>query len=243
MYVDAGEGDEPVLMLHGAGVSGWMWEPVRALLPPGMKAIVPDLPGFGRSANLPYVSHTATVGELRGILERHAPHGAHVVGFSLGAQLAILLAAEFPQLVRSVTVVSAETKPAPLPGYTLALLALAAPLSRQRWFARAQARQLGIPEQFWDEYLRDSASTSRDTLIASVGENIRFTLPATWSEYRGPVGILVGARERKLMHDSAALTASALPGSSLRTVEGSAHDVPLTNPHAIASELKRKITP
>jgi pimeloyl-ACP methyl ester carboxylesterase len=116
-------------------------------------------------------------------------------------------------------------------------------LSRQRWFARAQARQLGIPEQFWDEYLRDSASTSRDTLIASVGENIRFTLPATWSKYRGPVGILVGARERKLMHDSAALTASALPGSSLRTVEGSAHDVPLTNPHAIASELKRKITP
>lgn len=243
MYVHAGEGDEPVLMLHGAGVSGWMWEPVRALLSPDVKALVPDLPGFGRSANLPYVSHEATVGQLRDTLERMTPHGAHVVGFSLGAQLAILLAAEFPQLVRSVTVVSAETKPAPLPGPTLALLALAAPLSRRRWFAKAQARQLGIPERFLDEYLRDSASTSRDTLIASVGENIRFTLPAQWSKYRGPVSILVGARERKLMHDSAALTASAHPGSSLRTVEGAAHDIPLIHPHAVASELKRKIKP
>jgi len=239
MYVDAGEGVEPVLLLHGAGVSGWMWEPVRALLGPEMKAIVPDLPGFGRSANVPYESHKATIRELGDLLQRNAPQGAHVVGFSLGAQLAILLASELPHLVRGVTVVSAETKPAPLPGPTLALLALAAPLSRQRWFAKAQARQLGIPEHFWDEYLRDSASTSRETLLASVGDNIRFTLPAAWSEYRGSVSVLVGSRERKLMHDSAALTASARPGSSLRTVQGAAHDIPLSNPDVIASELNR----
>ncbi|MDL5351070.1 alpha/beta hydrolase [Microbacterium sp. zg-YB36] len=242
MYIDVGDGDEPVLMLHGAGVSGWMWSPTRALLNSAVKTIVPDLPGFGRSASHPYVSHQATVEELRVVIERHAPQGAHVVGFSLGAQLTILLASEVPHLVRSATIISAETKPAPLPGPTLGLLALAAPLSRQRWFAEAQARQLGIPKDLWAEYLRDSATTSRETLLASVSENIRFTLPSTWSDYPGSASILVGARERKLMHDSAGLTSSALPGSTLLTVEGAAHDIPLSDPRVVVSELDRQMS-
>lgn len=146
MYIEV-DGDKfPVLLLHGADVSGWMWKPTRNLLEPAVKTIVPDLPGFGHSANRPYVSHQATVRELAGVLDRYAPQGAYVAGFSMGAQLAILLASELPHLVRSVLVVSAETKPAPLPGPTLALLGLAAPLSRQKRFATAQARQLGIPE-------------------------------------------------------------------------------------------------
>ena len=241
MYVDAGEGSVPVLMLHAAGVSGWMWSPTRELLGSTIKAIVPDLPGFGQSAAEPYGSHEATVRELGGILERDAPQGAHVIGFSLGAQLSILLACELPRLVRSIVVVSAETKPLPLPGPTLALLGLALPLSRLRWFATAQARQLGIPEKFLEDYLRDSTTITRETLLSSVSENIRFTIPAAWADYQGAVTVLVGAHERKLMHDSAALTASALKGSTLLTVQGAAHDIPLSQPGIIASELHRQI--
>ena len=237
------EGDgSPVLMLHGAGVSSWMWGPTLGLLTPTVKTIVPDLPGFGRSADQPYVSHQATVRELTDVLDRYAPQGAHIIGFSLGAQLAILLASKLPHLACSVMVVSAETKAAPLPGPTLALLGLTAPLARQRWFAIAQARQLGIPKYLLDEYLHDSTTTSHRTLIASVAENIRFTLPTTWSDYPGQATVLVGAKERKLMRDSAELTASACPGSTLRTVEGAAHDIPLKRPGIIASTLNRHIS-
>ncbi len=83
MYVNVGEGSDPVLMIHGAGVSGWMWRPLRELLGPAMKAMVPDLPGFGRRAAEPYISHEATVQGLTGVIERFAPQGAHVVGFSV----------------------------------------------------------------------------------------------------------------------------------------------------------------
>ena len=97
MYVNVDEGSDPVLMIHAAGVSGWMWRPLRELLGPTIKAIVPDLPGFGRSAAQPYISHEDTVQGLTDVIERHAPQGAHVVGFSMGAQLAILLASELPR--------------------------------------------------------------------------------------------------------------------------------------------------
>lgn len=241
MYVDVGEGGEAVLMLHGAGVSGWMWEPTRELLGPTAQAVVPDLPGFGKSSTEPYISHDATVRSLAEVIEQHAPQGAHVVGFSLGAQLAIVLAAVHPRLVRSVLVVSGESKPAPLPGPTLALLGLAAPLSRRTGFATAQARQLGVPERFLEHYIRDSAETSRETLLASVGENIRFTLPAAWAKYPGPATVMVGAKERKLMHESAALTASTLVGSTLVTVPDAAHDIPLTQPGVVAAAIERHL--
>lgn len=242
MDTGASKGDRPVLMLHGAGVSGWMWNPTRALLRPTINTIVPDLPGFGRNADQPYISHRATIRELSGVLDRDAPQGAHIIGFSLGAQLAILLASELPHLVSSVIVISAETKAAPLPGPTLALLGLAAPLSRRRWFAVAQARQLGIPEHLLEDYLHDSTATSPRTLVSSVSENIRFTLPTAWSEYPGQATVFVGAKERKLMLDSAKLTTSALPGSTLLTVNGAAHDIPLSRPDIIASTLHRHIT-
>lgn len=160
----------------------------------------------------------------------------------LGAQLSILLACELPHLVRSIVVVSSETQPAPLHGPTLALLGQALPLSRRRWFATAQARQLGIPDQFLEDYLRDSITITRETLLSSVSENIRFTIPAAWAVYQRAVTVLVMANERKLMHNSGALTVSALKGSTLVTVQGAAHDIPLSQPGIIASELHRQIT-
>jgi dihydrofolate reductase len=100
----------------------------------------------------------------------------------MGAQLAILLASELPHLVRGVVVVSAETKPAPFPGPTLALLSLAAPLARHRRFAAAQARQLGIPNQLLDDYLHDSTATTRETLLSSEWENRLNTPTGTWCD-------------------------------------------------------------
>ena len=115
------------------------------------------------------------------------------------------------------------------------------PLTRRRWFATAQARQLGIPDQFLEDYLCDSTAITRETLLSSVSENIRFTIPAMWADYQGVVTVLIGANERKLIHDSAALTVSALKGSTLLTVQGAAHDIPLSQPGIIASELHRQI--
>lgn len=91
------------------------------------------------------------------------------------------------------------------------------------------------------KYLQDSTTTTRRTLVSSVGENIRFTLPVSWSNYSGQAAVLVGAKERKLMHDSAKLTAFALLRSTLHTVEDAAHDIPLTQPDIVLSALNCQI--
>jgi pimeloyl-ACP methyl ester carboxylesterase len=229
--------DQPVLLLHGGGVAGWMWDPVTAELGAGVRLIVPDLPGHDRSAQQPYRSHDATVGELVRVLESHGQRPAVVVGFSLGAQLGVLLAARRPDLVDRVAVVSAQAVPLPAARLALGLLSATAGLARQEWFARLQARELFIPPELMDDYVRTSKGISRQTLLAAVGENIRFTVPAGWDRFPGRALILAGARERGFMKESAVRLHEALPGSRLEIVKGCGHGIPLQRPPWFARRL------
>ncbi|RKQ94546.1 pimeloyl-ACP methyl ester carboxylesterase [Mycolicibacterium mucogenicum 261Sha1.1M5] len=228
-----------MLFLHGGGVSGWMWRPVVAQLAGTVRSIVPDLPGHGTSSSVEYTSHDDAVDRLVALIRDRAQNGVTVVGFSLGAQLALRLAADYPSLVRAALIISGETVPAPAQAATLALLRASAPLARREWFARLQAKQLGVPETLLERYIEDSRAMTTDTLVASVRENIGFTLPEGWRRFTGPAAVVVGARERGLMRKSADLTHEALPHSSLVVVPDAAHDAPLTRPDRIADEVRR----
>lgn len=237
----SGSGSD-VLFLHGGGVSGWMWRPVLNQLSGSVRAIVPDLPGHGTSDSVDYVSHADAVARLADLVRDRAPGGAIVVGFSLGGQLALKLASECPELVRAALIVSAETKPAPAQAATLSLLKRTAALAKQEWFAKLQAKQLGVPGAYLAQYVRDSQAISVETLLASVGENIAFTLPPGLTSYTRPATVIVGERERKLMHDSARLTHAALPQSTLVVADDAAHDSPFTRPKLIAEQVRALVT-
>lgn len=239
MYVrDEGRPDgRPILLLHGGGVGGWMWNPAIEHLPSGFRFIVPDLPGHDRSHQEPYASHAQTVAGVIEIIEERAAGPVIVVGFSLGAQLAVILAANRPDLVERVVTVSAQAKPLRGPGPLLALLRMTAPLAKREWFARLQARELFIPAPLLGDYLRTSAHISAETLVATVGENIRFTPPSGWARFARPALILVGEKERNLMKESARVLQRALPGSEREVVADCGHGIPLQQPAWFARRL------
>ncbi|MGV2902898.1 alpha/beta fold hydrolase [Microbacterium sp. AGC62] len=229
-------GEPPLLLLHGGGVAGWMWEPMRAHLPPQARVLLPDLPGHGRSAAEDYASHHDTVELLAQILEGEG-HPATVAGFSLGAQLAVLLAALRPDLVERVVVISAQAVPLRMTGPTLALLGATAGLAKNEKFARLQARELFVPESHMADYLQTSSALSRETLLTSVEENLRFVPPADWATFPGSALILVGAAEKKLMRRSAAALHAALPHSTIEVVDGCGHGIPLQRPEWLARRI------
>lgn len=228
----------PALLLHGGGVAGWMWNSLRPHLESTHTVLVPDLPGHGRSHHEPYVSHERTVDALADLLRRSTGGKALVVGFSLGAQLAIELAARHPDLVADTVVVSAQAKPIRFTVPLLRALGVTAPLARQRWFATVQARELFIPPDLLEEYVRTSAGITRQTLIAAVEANLRFELPEGWARFPGRALVLAGRRERRLMRESATDIHAALPGSTLEVVEGCGHGIPLQRPDWFAGRLR-----
>ncbi|GGM47321.1 alpha/beta fold hydrolase [Microbacterium saperdae] len=227
----------PLLLLHGGGVAGWMWEPTRRHLADGRRLLIPDLPGHGRSSDQDYVSHDETVAQLVTVLEREERPAA-VAGFSLGAQLAVLLAARRPDLVDRVAVVSAQAVPLRAPGPMLALLRATAGLAKMEWFAKLQASALFVPEDLLPLYVQTSAGISRETLLHAVGDNIAFRVPDGWSGFPGPALILAGAREKPLMKKSAALLHSEVPHSILELVEGCGHGIPLQQPAWFARRIE-----
>ncbi|MFK4730333.1 alpha/beta hydrolase [Agromyces mediolanus] len=230
----------PVLLLHGGGVGGWMWDRVVDRLQGDHRLLVPDLPGHDRSAAEDYVSHDRTVEELLQLLRDRAHGPVAVAGFSLGAQLAVLLAARAPELVDRVVVLSAQAIPTPAPGLTLALLGATAGLAKLQWFARLQAAELFVPAESFDDYLRTSRGISRRTLLAAVGENIRFTVPDGWSAYPGAALVMAGGRERGVMRASAERLAAAAGRGALEIVPDAGHGLPLQDPELVADRLRAR---
>jgi len=166
---------------------------------------------------------------------------ATVVGFSLGAQLAVLLAARRPDLVADAVVISAQAEPLRAVRPTLALLRLTAGLARNERFARLQARELFIPDALLPRYLETSAALSRTTLLRAVEENLRFALPSAWSTHPGSALVLVGGDEKPLMHRSAALLNRVHPHSTLKVLRGCGHGVPLQQPVELAARLQERL--
>lgn len=96
----------PVVLVHGAVISGRYMVPVAERLAPAYRVHVPDLPGFGRSADPPRPLHVPQLAEaLHAWLGRAGIAQAHLLGNSLGAQVVAQLAARWPACAASVILV------------------------------------------------------------------------------------------------------------------------------------------
>ncbi len=107
--LDEGEG-APVLLLHGFPDSSRLWRhQIPALAGAGMRAIAPDLRGFGESDKPDAVEEYAvarSVTDMVAVLDALDVERADVVGHDWGAGLAWALAACVPERVQRLVVMS-----------------------------------------------------------------------------------------------------------------------------------------
>ena len=109
-YIDEGEG-EPVLLLHGFASNlsmnwvgtGW----VQALVKAGRRVIAFDHRGHGASDKL-YDEARYTIGHMAGdavaLLDHLGIETADLIGFSMGARVAALIAIRQPERARSLVI-------------------------------------------------------------------------------------------------------------------------------------------
>lgn len=98
---------EPVVLLHGLGSSWEDWFLQVPALSGRYRVFAVDLPGHGRSSapqGWPSIAGYAT--EFAGSLEALKLPATHVVGLSLGGLVGLQTAVEYPQRVRTLTVIN-----------------------------------------------------------------------------------------------------------------------------------------
>jgi len=100
-------GATPVLLIHGSPGSGREMAGLAALLSESRAALVPDLPGFGRSrARLPDYSFVAHADYLIQLLDALTIERVHLVGFSMGGGVAMVMADRLDDRVASLTLLA-----------------------------------------------------------------------------------------------------------------------------------------
>lgn len=98
-----GSGPDLVL-LHGWGLNSDIWGDFADRLAERYRVTMIDLPGLGRSVPAGDMSLVAAVGALLDA----APECAHWLGWSLGGQLALAVAEQAPEQVKSLSLIAAN---------------------------------------------------------------------------------------------------------------------------------------
>jgi pimeloyl-ACP methyl ester carboxylesterase len=254
-------GDGPaVLLVHGLNGFKEGWGPLpAALAEAGHRVIAADLPGFGASRRLRGTGPEALAAALRPLLARHAP--ADVVAHSLGTQVAMVLAAGEPSLVRRVALLSpwVVARPRRFPprrvSDVLQLPLVGRPLAR--WLI---ARMRRDPERRRQAYLSVLAHPERaaddpgmaallevasERLVAAdlramadwAANGMAFDVRPLASRIAQPALVVAGARDRVTPVEGALRLVSVLPAGRMLRLPDVAHFPHLEAPGEVLPAL------
>ena len=96
-----------VVLLHGVGLRAEAWNAQIAVLAEQFAIIAPDMAGHGESALLTETPTLTTYTEQVARLIKTLPKPVFVAGHSMGAMIALDLAARYPEYVRGVVALNA----------------------------------------------------------------------------------------------------------------------------------------
>lgn len=114
-YLAAGSG-EPIVMLHGGGSRASNFAEVMALLGERFTVYAPDLRGFGKTQAFPgaAITHDLWAGDTIAVLDHLKLDRTALVGWSLGATVALNVASRLPERVSSITLLGAPHPERPI---------------------------------------------------------------------------------------------------------------------------------
>lgn len=250
----------PLFHVHGLAGSAANWTDLATALQQFAPSIAIDLPGWGSSDPAPDGDYSVAAASRWTIaaIEAAADQPVHLVGNSMGGLVSIRVAAERPDLVRTLTLVS----PA-LPGLDtptdadprLALLAVPYLGSRlqQRFSSDAMARArmsaeicFAHPENIPEDRLLQQAEEIATRMgypwaLAAFSGSLRSLVAAHLHRRKNhpwrlaarldvPTSIIWGDKDRLVPVKRAARVAAAIRGSALHVLEDVGHTAQMESP-------------
>lgn len=231
-----------VVLLHGAGHQAGGWAPVVPSLAGRYRLVVPDLAGHGESAPAAGPIRTEElVAALEAVLGTCTADGpVTVVGNSLGAWMAMLLAARLPERVGRVVAVNG--------GALLAAPGRVNLMPRTREEARTAMAQLRdpasprVPDNVLDDLVRQADTSPIARLAAGAAGATAFLLGEDdLRKLRLPVRLVWGASDELMTLDYARRMAGLLPDAEVIPVERCGHIPHQEAPERFAAALSKAL--
>lgn len=238
-----GNPSRPALAIHCMMGSSRAFDPMARRLEGRVDLRAFDLPSHGRSAAWQPTEgedyHTTITRIAAGLLE-DGP--VDLIGHSIGGTVALRLAVEAPERVRSLTLIEPVLFAASRSGHALdrKLAALAA-ARRIAAAARLFVDAWGAPGGFaaMSPGLQRSAVELMRLVLqtdAALGADVHGILrPGGLEALRAPVMLIRGAESPAVMDEIVGTLAARLPAALRGTVAGAGHMLPVTHPDEVAA--------
>jgi pimeloyl-ACP methyl ester carboxylesterase len=229
-----------IVFLHGGGVSGWSWKPEISRLP-DYHCIVPDLPGHGKSPTKDPIKIATAAEEVAELIKSKVPLGrTHVVGLSMGGQVALQLLSTHPELVDRIIVSGTNTSPSNsirvLSPLLKLIVVLYGPLQNTDYLIHANMKQNGVPPEYEAEFREDTKLITADTFTQMIVESMTYSLP--------PLGVtsgllvVCGEKEPELIRKSARMIRSEHPLVPCVVVPGVGHNWGMERPDLFSAMIR-----
>lgn len=248
LHIETLGSGEDIVLLHGWGMHGGVWDGVRDALAEGHRVHVVDLPGMGWSAPCqPYDLSTITQ-----VLAQAMPPRATLVGWSLGGQVAMQWALDHPQQVERLVLVGATPRFVNGGDWQCGVAAevfnaFAAQVAAD--YHDTMTRFLGL-QAFGGESSRGVMRELRErffarpvpegaVLQAALGILLETDLREALPALQQPTLLIHGNRDTLAPADASRWMATQLPDVQLRVIEGASHAPFLSHPTTFIDELQR----
>jgi pimeloyl-[acyl-carrier protein] methyl ester esterase len=251
LHVEPGEGGDdaalPVVMLHGWAMNLRVFDRLRADLAAtnggahALRASAIDLAGCGRS---PWWPQAADFDTHCGAVLAALPPRCVLLGWSLGAKIALALAARHPQRIAALVLLSASPKfsraddwPQGADPRTLEVFKAMVKRDWQQliedflWLQVRGTRQAEETLQELKAALASQGQPHRDALLAGLETLDEVDLRPVVGEVRQPALVVSGLNDRVTLPEAGRWLAQTLPGARLLEIARTGH-APFISHHA-----------
>lgn len=235
LYIkETGNQSSPMLVfLHGGGVSGWMWEKQVEYFKDDYYILVPDLPSHGNSREEQFFSIHQTAKDIIHIIEeKKNGQKITIIGFSLGAQIAIEILSLNKDMIDRAIIISVLVMPMKyVHSMIKPLTRITMPLTKNKLFAKLQAKVLYIREEQFDLYYQDTNEMTVEALHQILEENMTYRIPDGFKYSTAKIMVLVGDKEKTAMRKSAIAIKQSNQNCQGYVVHEVGHGISLADAH------------
>lgn len=233
-----GPDDAPaIVLIHGSGCDGSLWDLLAGNLAPRMRVIAVDLPGHGASAPRgggdTMKCYARSVAEAIGSLGLVKPA---IGGHSLGGAVALTVVLENPELAGSLVLVGSGARLRVLPSI---IEALASDFD----MALASVGQFSFSTNAGPEIVRTAGEmmkrNGRDAMLADFLACNSFDVMSRLGEIRVSTLAVCGEADALTPPKYSRFLAEKIPGCIVKTIPAAGHMVMLEAPEALAEMISR----
>ena len=237
LYSEVDGTGDPVLLLHGGFCSVEHLRAQSDALVPDYRVFAFERPGHGRSADVDEdFGYTRGVADTLAYLDAHGIESAHVIGYSDGAIIGLLLALEHQERVRSLVAISANLDPS---AFTQSEGAHGPVLDSPAPAAASAEPEPDVERMHYDALSPDGPEHA-DIVLAKL-----FTLwttepsidPADLAKITARTLVMSGDRDT-IRPDHSLLIAASIPGAQLCIVPGATHNLIAERPELISTLIR-----